>query len=169
MVCFSSVHDDRDALLITPHRPGVRERFVFDSAKYSHDNFLQIFGQSTRFLWPFKFSDMFRQNGKTRLLQFSPELTKRFSTLNCWTIDSAFLHAYPEFMGDMPTFNSVPPQINDQPYSGQSYLGDDVQDVSTQEQGYVGVGRQLHPHQQQVAYGKWNYDRRGFIEGSVMG
>lgn len=151
-------------------RPGVRERFVFDSAKYSNDNFLKIFGQSTRFLWPFKFSDMFRQDGKTRLMQFSPELTKRVSNVNCWTIDSAFLHAYPEFMGDLPTFNSVPGQLDEKPFNhGQpTYVAEEVHDVPAQEHDYTAVG---FPQAvcQQVTYGKWNYGDQGFVEASVMG
>ena len=43
---------------------------------------------------------------------------KRFNNLNCWAVDAAFIAAYPEFAGDIPTYNSVPPRIEDKAFDG---------------------------------------------------
>ncbi|GAB7350831.1 hypothetical protein MBLNU459_g1364t1 [Dothideomycetes sp. NU459] len=147
--------------------PGVRERFVFDNAKYSHDDFQDILGGSTCFLWPFNFSDMFTHNAKTQLYQFSDELIARFDNVSCWTVDSAFLTQYPEFMGDMPTFNSVPPTINDKPCRELLNVSGEGVDSTTQYQGDI-AAENHNPSALAINTQKWSYNGRGFVEAAVL-
>lgn len=103
-------------------RPGVRERLVFGQDRYySEEKFLRLFSSSTMFLWPFSMADTFFDNKQTGLYQFSPELTMRFHNINCWSIDTAFITEYPEFAGDIPTYNSIPPHIDDKMSDGKNF------------------------------------------------
>ncbi|KAI5205440.1 hypothetical protein E4T39_03009 [Aureobasidium subglaciale] len=137
--------------------PGVRERFVFDGPKYDDDTFLHLFNSSTRFMWNSDFSTTFVQNDK-QLFQFSDELYKRFCNLSCWRIDVAFLAVYPEFTGDIPTYNSVPKKIDDKPYEGEFLFGSEIQEGDTHNSAGAGV----------AGGGQWIYDHgRWYIAGAV--
>ncbi|KAI4715958.1 hypothetical protein E4T48_07847 [Aureobasidium sp. EXF-10727] len=137
--------------------PGVRERFVFEGPKYDNDTFLNLFNSSTRFMWNSDFSTAFVQNDK-QLFQFSDELVKRFYNLSCWRIDAAFIAAYPEFAGDIPTYNSVPKKIDDKPYDGEYFFGSDLDDGVT----HNGPGAATS------AGGQWMYDHgRWYLAGAV--
>ncbi|THZ91623.1 hypothetical protein D6C82_09884 [Aureobasidium pullulans] len=134
--------------------PGVRERFVFEGPKYDDDTFLALFNSSTRFMWNSDFSTAFVQNDK-QLFQFSDELIKRFYNLSCWRIDAAFIAAYPEFAGDIPTYNSVPKKIDDKPYEGEFYFGSEIRDGDTHNGSGAAGG------------GQWIYDNgRWYIAGA---
>ena len=123
----STVHLALWAQALTKIRPGFRERLVFHCNNYySQEVFFQDFHDSTCFLWPYNFADTFFQSKETHLLQFSPELLKRFNNNNCWTVDSGFLVRYPEFVGDLPTYNSIPARIEDKGSDEQNfYLQDE--------------------------------------------
>ncbi|KAI4736682.1 hypothetical protein E4T50_12816 [Aureobasidium sp. EXF-12298] len=139
-------------------RPDVRERFVFEGPNYDNDTFLKLFNSSTRFMWNSDFSTTFVQNDK-QLFQFSDDLIKRFYNLNCWRIDAAFIAAYPEFAGDIPTYNSVPKKIDDKPYQEDYFFGDDL-DYSALHNGPGGPAV--------TAGGQWIYDNgRWYIAGAV--
>lgn len=58
---------------------------------------------------------------------------KRFYTLNCWRIDAAFIAAYPEFGGDIPTYNSVPRKIDDKRHDEFYYQ--EVEEVNGNNNG----------------------------------
>lgn len=137
--------------------PGVRERFVFEGPNYDNDQFLKLFNSSTRFMWNSDFSTTFVQNDK-QLFQFSDDLIRRFENLNCWRIDASFIAAYPEFAGDIPTYNSVPKKIDDKSYGEDYIFGDDLD--------YSAVH---NPHGTAVtAGGQWIYDNgRWYIAGAV--
>lgn len=95
---------------------------MFNQDKYySSETFLQCFSASTSFLWPFSLNDTYYEDTNTRLLQFSPEIMRRFYNINYWSIDSAFMVEYPEFMGDIPIYNSVPPKVDDK-YTSNQYF-----------------------------------------------
>ncbi|KAG9525584.1 hypothetical protein KCV07_g1116, partial [Aureobasidium melanogenum] len=139
--------------------PGVRERFVFEGHKYGNDTFLALFNSSTRFMWNSDFSTTFVQNDK-QLFQFSDELIKRFNNLSCWRIDASFIAAYPEFAGDIPTYNSVPKKIDDKSYDGEYYFGSDTNDGVV---SHNGPGAATGPE------GQWIYDNgRWYIAGATV-
>ncbi|KAH0388328.1 hypothetical protein KCU92_g973, partial [Aureobasidium melanogenum] len=139
--------------------PGVRERFVFEGHKYDNDTFLALFNSSTRFMWNSDFSTTFVQNDK-QLFQFSDELIKRFNNLSCWRIDASFIAAYPEFAGDIPTYNSVPKKIDDKSYDGEYYFGSDTNDGVV---SHNGPGAATGPE------GQWIYDNgRWYIAGATV-
>lgn len=46
---------------------------------------------------------------------------RRLNNINYWTVDSAFLTEFPEFTGDVPTYNSIPPCINEKASGGQTF------------------------------------------------
>jgi hypothetical protein len=109
-------------------------------------------------MWNSDFSTTFVQNDK-QLFQFSDDLIKRFYNLNCWRIDAAFIAAYPEFAGDIPTYNSVPKKIDDKPYQEDYFFGDDL-DYSALHNGPGGPAV--------TAGGQWIYDNgRWYIAGAV--
>ncbi|CAD0083161.1 unnamed protein product [Aureobasidium vineae] len=111
----------------------------------------------TRFMWNSDFATAFVQNDK-QLFQFSDELIKRFYNLSCWRIDAAFIAAYPEFAGDIPTYNSVPKKIDDKPYEGEYFFGSDLDDGVT----HNGPGAAT------TAGGQWIYDQgRWYVSGAV--
>ncbi|KAL1306647.1 hypothetical protein AAFC00_005322 [Neodothiora populina] len=121
----------RPSQMHIPHRadidyfvwPGVRERIVFDQDRYySSESFLKLFSSSACFIWPFDIADTFIEDKRTRLLQFSPELVRRLYNIRFWSIDVAFLNEYPEFVGDIPTYNSIPPRVDDAPACGNQYF-----------------------------------------------
>lgn len=109
-------------------------------------------------MWNSDFSATFCQNDK-QLFQFSDELIKRFNNLSCWRIDASFIAAYPEFAGDIPTYNSVPKKIDDKSYDGEYYFGSDNSDGAV---SHNGVGAPTGPE------GQWIYDNgRWYIAGAV--
>lgn len=110
----------RPSQLHIPHRPdidqipwpGMRERLVFDSNKYySSEAFHRMFTHSFCFVWPFSLYDTFVAGKRSQLMQFSSELLRRFNNLNYWVMDGALLKHFPEFAGDVPAYNTIPPSI----------------------------------------------------------
>lgn len=110
-------------------------------------------------MWNADFSAAFVQNDK-QLFQFSDELMKRFNNLSCWRIDASFIAAYPEFAGDIPTYNSVPKKIDDKSYEGEYFFGSDTNDGVSQS----GPSATTDPE------GQWIYDHgRWYIAGATTG
>jgi hypothetical protein len=109
-------------------------------------------------MWNSDFSTTFVQNDK-QLFQFSDDLIRRFENLNCWRIDASFIAAYPEFAGDIPTYNSVPKKIDDRSYGEEYIYGDDL-DYSAAVHNCHGTAV--------TAGGQWIYDNgRWYIAGAV--
>lgn len=52
-------------------------------------------------------------------------MTRRFHNLNYWSIDTAFLTEYPEFVGDIPVYNSIPPKVEERDISNQYFFFQD--------------------------------------------
>ena len=137
----------------------MRERFVFEGHKYDNDTFLQLFNSSTRFMWNADFAATFVQNDK-QLFQFSDELFKRFNNLSCWRIDASFIAVYPEFAGDIPTYNSVPKKVDDRSFDGEYYFGSDTNAGVS----HNASGTATHPE------GQWVYDHgRWYIAAAATG
>lgn len=169
------------------HRPGVRERFVFEGPKYLNDSFLTLFNSSTRFIWNFDFSRTYTSTStfpdpsgpstssqpQQQLFRFSDELMSRFNNLSCWRIDAAFIAAYPEFSGDIPTYNSVPRKVD-----GKGVVEEVEEEGQGQRQGDYffgmdvgavgGVGGVAGGTQGQQGHGQWVCDNgRWFFAGDV--
>jgi hypothetical protein len=105
-------------------------------------------------MWNDDFSAAFVQDSKN-MFHFSPELLRRFNNLSCWRIDSSFIAAYPEFAGDIPTYNSVPRKIDDKShhqqneeyYFGSEQVDGDAYDGATTAAAAAAAGN-----------GQWVYD-----------
>jgi len=151
----------------SPCKPGVRERLVFHGHKYySTEAFLRVFSSSTLFLWPFEVSDAYTEDESTRSLQFSPEIMRRFNNINYWAIDESFLCAYPEFRGDMPSYNSIPGVVQEKAGGGQEFCFHDDHDDDDDGKGHGSIVRGS-------ARRGWDYGGAaelvgGEVDGSVM-
>ncbi len=92
-------------------RPGFRERLSCCNDYYT-DAFLQATYSCFRFLWPHDIKDAYTLNQRTGLFQISKNFLARIHDLRCWTMDSDFLNKYPDFQGDIPVSNPIPPHLS---------------------------------------------------------
>ncbi|KEF54541.1 uncharacterized protein A1O9_08983 [Exophiala aquamarina CBS 119918] len=90
--------------------PGFRERLTV-CHQYSSDNFLRAMHIMFQFLWPYDLRATYDINPQTGLSQFSPQFLEHLGDLRCWTMNSDFLVEFPDFRGDVPTFNGGPPSL----------------------------------------------------------
>jgi hypothetical protein len=89
-------------------RPGLRERFVFHQHRYCSNRFWKRLAVDFRILWPFEFSDCYSHNLTTGTYKFSPAFQDTIGDIRAWTMTADLFKAYPEFLSDIPVYDSMP-------------------------------------------------------------
>ncbi|KIX95084.1 uncharacterized protein Z520_09000 [Fonsecaea multimorphosa CBS 102226] len=87
--------------------PGFRERLTVCQHYYS-DTFLRIMHTMFRFMWPYDLKAASLISPQTGLSHFTPRFLEHLKDIQCWTMNSDFLAAYPDFRGEVPVWNSGP-------------------------------------------------------------
>lgn len=105
--------------------PGLRERFIFYQHKYCANRFWSHFCSDLRILWPFEFRDCYSLNVATGEYKISHAFDERIGDLRSWTMSSEMFQVWPEFLSDIPVYNSLLPSLPAQPSGQPVFLGHD--------------------------------------------
>ncbi|KIW12679.1 hypothetical protein PV08_09957 [Exophiala spinifera] len=97
------------------HRPGLRERFVFHQHKYCSNRFWSRFCSDLHILWPFEFRDCYTCNTATGEYKVSYAFDQRIRDIRSWTMSADMFLVWPEFLSDIPVYNSLLPSISTSP------------------------------------------------------
>ena len=106
--------DAFDIVHYTPW-PGVREVMIRDPLRFQTDRFWTFYLRSWHLLWPFDPVAICCNAKVTDMLSSSEQFNQRFFDINCWTLDKAFLDAYPELRFFARQYESSPSILIQQP------------------------------------------------------
>lgn len=102
--------------------PGLRERFIFGEHDYCGNEFWYLFNKSLRVLWPYEFRDCYTREIETGLYKVSPHFDERLRDIKSWTMGPDIFQRFPELYCDIPSFNSIPANINSKTPRASSLL-----------------------------------------------
>lgn len=123
---------------LTKDRPGFREHMVFNHDKYCNNAWAWSFVTSYHFLWPFEIRDAYHRKAETSFYRLSTSFLEAANDLRSYTLDSSFINVNPEFLGDVPQYNSICPQLGE-------FQENSVREISEARRSSNGAHSQVSP------------------------
>jgi hypothetical protein len=148
------------------YRPGLRERFVFHQHRYCSNKFWKLLCTHLRILWPFEFRDCYTHNTYTGGYKLSSSFQERVKDIRSWTMSSGIFETWPEFLSDIPVYDSVPASLSLQAPPGQSLLARD--DWSSAMLGVANSSR-TYPDAEAAGQNVCEFSNQDAISGVTLG